>query len=249
VNARAVTRIWWRSAATAMAVTGLIVASGSTPGPTVRPAAADRTAGSEVVGRTGLANLDHLDHLVDGVVPPDQARHTTHRLSEDPEISMPWTYAEPRSDGSYRRIGGGSYDPGTDTYAQGAFNADDISRAAVVYLRHFRQHGDEHSRRTAYQLLRGLTYLQTTSGPHAGNVVLWMQPDGTLNPSAEPREEPDPSDSAASFWLARTVWALGEGYAAFRDADPAFARFLRARIELAVAAIDRQVLEPRYGTY
>ncbi len=28
--------------------------------------------------------------------------------------------------------------------------------------------------------------MQTATGPNAGNVVLWMQPDGTLNPSAEP---------------------------------------------------------------
>ena len=55
-----------------------------------------------------------------------------------------------------------------------------------------------------------------------------MQPDGTLNPSAEPKELPDPSDSDASYWLARTIWALGEGYAAFRARDPAFAGFLQA---------------------
>jgi hypothetical protein len=97
-------------------------------------------------------------------------------------------------------------------------------------------------------MLRGLTYLQTASGPNAGNVVLWMQPDGTLNRSADPPELPDPSDSDASYWLARTIWALGEGYAAFRRADPAFARFLRNRLELAVGAVDRQVLD-RYGEH
>ena len=70
-------------------------------------------------------------------------------------------------------------------------------------------------------------------GPNAGNVVLWMQPDGELNPSAEPVELPDPSDSDESYWLARTIWAFGEGYAAFRDADPAFAAFLGERLQLA----------------
>ena len=45
---------------------------------------------------------------------------------------------------------------------------------------------------SAYQLLRGLTYLQTVEGDDAGNVVLWMQPDGTLNPSADPVELPRP---------------------------------------------------------
>ena len=75
-----------------------------------------------------------------------------------------------------------------------------------------------------------------------------MQPDGTLNPSAEPVELPDPSDSDASYWLARTIWALGEGYAAFEDVDPAFAAFLRDRLELSIDAVDRQVLD-RYGDH
>ncbi len=109
------------------------------------------------------------------------------------------------------------------------------------------QFGDVHSRDQAYQLLRGLTYLQTVSGENQGNVVLWMQPDGTLNPSADPPELPDPSDSGASYWLARTIWALGEGYRAFRNEDPEFALFLRVRLELAIEAVDRQVLTPNYG--
>ena len=58
-----------------------------------------------------------------------------------------------------------------------------------------RQPEQSRAGRSAYQLLRALTYLQTVEGPNAGNVVLWMQPDGTLNPSAEPVELPDPSDS------------------------------------------------------
>jgi hypothetical protein len=196
-----------------------------------------------------LTNLAHLDFLGDRVAPPEQAGHTTWRIGQEPEIGVLWTYAEPQPDGSYRRLGGGTYDPATDTWGQGAFNADDMTRAAVVYLRHWRQFGDQASRDRAYQLLRGVTYLQTSSGPDAGNVVLWMQPDGTLNPSPTPTEEPDPSDSGPSYWLARTIWALGEGYAAFRAADPAFAGFLRERLELSLDALDRQVLDPRYGTY
>ena len=187
-------------------------------------------------------NLAHLDFLGEQVAPPAQAGHTTWRLEQEPAVGMLWTYADRNADGSYRRIGGGPYDAATDTYGQGAFNADDISRAAVVYLRYHRRHHDAHSRRAAYELLRGLAYMQTASGPNAGNVVLWMQPDGTFNPSPEPVELPDPSDSAESYWLARTVWALGEGYREFKYVDPAFARFLRARLDLSVAALERQVL-------
>ncbi|MFE9693290.1 hypothetical protein [Micromonospora sp. NPDC005806] len=189
-----------------------------------------------------LTNLAHLDFLRQDVTPPDQPGHTTYRLADTPAVGALWTYAEPGPDGTYRRVGGGAYHPDTDTWGQGAYNADDISRAAVVYLRHWHQTGAATSRNAAYQLLRGLTYLQTAEGPHTGNVVLWMQPDGTLNPSAEPKELPDPSDSDASYWLARTIWALGEGYAAFRGPDPDFAGFLRTRLDLAIAAVQRQVL-------
>ena len=90
--------------------------------------------------------------------------------------------------------------------------------------------------------------MQTSAGPNAGNVVLWMQPDGTLNPSPTPVELPDPSDSDESYWLARTIWALGEGYADFRDADPTFAAFLKDRLDLSIAALQRQTLS-RYGSY
>jgi hypothetical protein len=224
-------------AATPLALGGAPTASAA---PTTAPAA---TATS-----SRLTNLDHLDFLGDRVAPPTQARHTTYRLSSQPEVGVLWTYADHQDDGSYRRVGGGPYHSDTDTYDQGAFNADDLARAAVVYLRDWRQTGDASSREHAYELLRGLTYLQTASGPNAGNVVLWQQPDGRLNPSPIIKETPDPSDSDASYWLARTVWALGEGYARFQKADPSFASFLKRRLDLAVAALDRQVLDA-YGDH
>src|SRR4029453_17482880 len=121
-----------------------------------------------------LPNLAHLDFLGDRVDPPDQAGHTTWRLDREPRIGVLWTYAEPQPDGSYRRLGGGTYDPATNTWGQGAFNAADMTRASVVSLRPWRQFGDPASRDHAYQLLRGVTYLQTSAGPDAGNVVLWM---------------------------------------------------------------------------
>jgi hypothetical protein len=188
-----------------------------------------------------LSNPAHLDFLRTSVTPPPAAGHTT--FGSEP-LGVLWTYADRQADGSYKRIGGGTYDPVTNTYGQGAYNADDIARAAVVYLRHWSLFGDAASLTAARGLLRGLTYLQSPNG----NVVLWMQPDGTLNPSADPVELPDPSDSGPSYWLARTVWALGEGYAVFRRTDRAFAGFLRDRLKSAIAALERQVLV-RYGQY
>jgi hypothetical protein len=195
-----------------------------------------------------LTNLAHLDWLGTSVTPEGTPRHSTYRLDAEPSIGMVWTYGEHQPDGGYRRVGGGRYDRATDRYGQGAFNTDDVARAAVVYLRHWRATGSPDSRTSAYQLLRGLAYLQTVAGPHAGNVVLWMQPDGTLNPVADPPEQPAPSDTGPACWLARTIWALGEGYAAFRCADPPFAVFLRGRLMLALDAVQRQSLV-HYGQW
>jgi hypothetical protein len=195
-----------------------------------------------------LSNLDHLNFLLDEVAPTATAEHDTWRLAEEPRLVMPWTYADARDGGTFERIGGGELDPATGYWGQGAYNADDVARTAVVYLRHWTQFGDEASKEHAYELLRSTAYLQTLSGSKAGNVVLWMQPDGTLNPSADPVELPDPSDSGESYWLARSLWAFGEGYAAFRDVDPEFARFLQDRLQLGVDALDRQTLS-RYGQH
>jgi mannose-6-phosphate isomerase-like protein (cupin superfamily) len=222
--------------ALAMALSSLLAAAGPA---TAAPASAATAK--------PLTNLAHLNWLGATVRPPKQARHTTYQLKKHPRVGVLWTYAE-IDGGVWTRKGGGDYDAATNTWGQGAFNADDISRAAVVYTRHWQLTGKKSSRKHARQLLRGLTYLQTATGPNRGNVVLWMQPDGTLNRSAIPVEQPDPSDSDAAYWTARTIWALGEGYAAFRDVDPKFASFLRTRLVLSMHAIDREVLD-KYGTY
>lgn len=224
-----------------MLLTGAGVASATQPAPTApaAPAAASQAP---------LTNLAHLNFLLDNVPLHPMDGHTTYQLDTKPSAQAPWTYSNKNADGSYTRVGGGSLDAATGRWSQGAFNADDIARTAVVYLRHWQQTGDVSSRDRAFDVLRELTYLQTTSGPNAGNVVLWQQADGTLTPSAKPVELPDPSDSAESYWLARTVWALGEGYAAFKSADPQFASFLQTRLDLAVASLNKQSLA-RYGKY
>lgn len=206
--------------------------------------------GAVAASPTKLTNLSHLDFLLDDVpLLTGVAGHTTYDMSAEPTARAPWVYANRQADGSFQRVGGGPItNASKGWYAQGAFDADDISRSAVVYLRDWKQNSTPSSRTTAFELLRELTYLQTTTGPNAGDVVLWQQSDGTLNPSAIPKDNPDPSDSGESYWLARTVWALGEGYADFRTADPAFASFLADRMHLAVSALERQSLS-HYGTY
>jgi hypothetical protein len=226
------------------AAAGLLIAASIA----IAPAAAGASLPPALAAPAPLTNLAHLDFLTATVTPPQQAGHTTYQLGTEPSVGVLWVYANYLAPGSYQVTGGGTYDPANNTYGQGAYDADDISRAAVVYLQHWVQFGDQHSRDEAYQLLRGLTYLQTVSGPGAGNVVLWMQPGGSLDPTPTPADSPNPSDSGASYWLARTIWALGEGYADFRATDPAFAAFLQQRLDLAIGALDREVLTS-YGQF
>ncbi|GAA4266297.1 hypothetical protein [Frondihabitans peucedani] len=195
-----------------------------------------------------LTNLAHLDYLLDTTAPSAVPGHTTYALDSQPTLTMPWVYADARPGGTFQRVGGGPLDPATGHWGQGSYDSDDVSRAAVVYLRDWEQTGSATSRQKAYELLRSTAYFQTTTGPDAGNVVLWMQPDGTLNPSPVPVELPDPSDSGDSYWLARSLWAFGEGYAAFQKTDPAFAAFLQDRLRLGVKALDRGPLAS-YGRY
>ena len=189
-----------------------------------------------------LTNLAHLRFLLAEVPVVASATHTTFGIEASPRVLAPWTYADTDGAGGYRPVGGGTRDAVTGYWTQGAYNADDIARAAIVFLRDWTATGDPQSRDEARDVLRSLAFLQTTSGDNAGRVVLWQQEDGTLNPSAIPVELPDPSDSAESYWLARTVWAFGEGYAAFRREDAAFAAFLLERLHLALDALSRESL-------
>ena len=195
-----------------------------------------------------LTNLAHLDYLMDTITSPAASGHTTYDLAGEPTITMPWVYANANADGSFTRVGGGDLDAATGHYGQGSFDTDDIARAAVVYIRDWTQNHRASSEKRAYELLRSTAFFQVTSGPNAGNTVLWMQPDGTFNTTPTPPDSPNPSDSGASYWLARSLWAFGEGYAAFKHSDPKFAAFLKQRIDLGVAALDREVLS-KYGTY
>ena len=193
---------------------------------------------------TPLTNLAHLNFLGDRVPVVGTAAHSTYHLAQNPTVGVLWVYADSHPDGTFTRVGGGKFNATTNRYGQGAFDADDISRAAVVYLRQWRATGSVPARDRAYQLLRGLAYFQTLTGPHKGDMVLWMQPDGTLNPSPTPADSPQPSDRGPSYWVARSIWAYGEGYAAFARTDPHFAAFLKWRMDLAVAAVRREVIAP-----
>ena len=202
---------------------------------------------SPVAAATPLTNLAHLDSLGASITPPVQAGHTTYGMVRIRASRCSGSTRNQTGAGAFGTLVAGRTTR-TNSWGQGSYDTDDLARAAVVYIRHWQQFGDAHSRDLAYELLRTVTYMQTVSNDaRNGNFVLWMQPDGTLHASV-PGDLPDPSDSGSSYWLARSLWALGEGYAAFRDADPAFAEFLQERFTLARQAVERENLV-HFGSY
>ena len=155
--------------------------------PTIASSAAANAAGP-------LTNLAHLDFLTDRVAVTDKAEHSTYRLAADPKVGVLWVYAKAGAHGKFARVGGGAYDPARNTYGQGAFDADDIARAAMVYLRQWRATGDKKAKDQAYQLLRGLTYLQTQgrrvrgeSAIHCGSVQREDERHALTSRSPHPR--------------------------------------------------------------
>ncbi|OUE07729.1 hypothetical protein CMsap09_02175 [Clavibacter michiganensis] len=189
-----ITRTAAALAAVALAAGGL-TAAGAATAPRALAAPDDGAA---------LTSTAHLDFLLDEATPTPVDGHTTYRLAEEPALTMPWTYADARPGGAFARVGGGPLDPVTGDWGQGAYNTDDISRAAVVYVRHWQQTGDTASRERAYELLRALAYFQTTTGDDAGNVILWMQPDGDFNESPSRSSSPTPpTRETATGWPAR----------------------------------------------
>ncbi|MHB0856847.1 MAG: hypothetical protein ACYC5M_04680 [Anaerolineae bacterium] len=205
---------------------------------------------AQVTAQDGIINLSHLEFLHDTVPYPSDPPEGHETFEPGVDLDAWWTYADYDAEtDSYRRVGGGAYDEATDTWGQGAYNLDDVARVAVVYLTHYRYYGEEQSLEMAYGALRHVMYMQTLTGENAGNFVIWMQPDGTLNLTPTPPDDPNPADAGFSWWAARAMWAMAEGYDVFREELPEFAEALQQRMELAMEALDRQVIEPNYGQY
>ena len=101
----------------------------------VETAAAATTATPSKHSR--LTNLAHLDWLGDTITPPAQAGHTTYQPRQRPvhrRPSGPTPTATPTA--PFRHVGGGDLRRRDQhVLRQGAFNADDLTRALVVYLR------------------------------------------------------------------------------------------------------------------
>lgn len=121
----------------------------------------------------------------------------------------------------------------TDAAGEGIACVDDIARAAVVYMRA----GDAGHFARIRSLLRFVLLLQNSDGTFYN----FVHRDLTIN------REGATSFASFGFWAARGYWALGEGYAFFRERDPAFAAVLRSAFWRCLPQLD--ALASAYGSY
>ena len=161
-------------------------------------------------------SLGHLDLLGEDVVVEGDTLRLVH------------IYAEPDGDGGWTFVG---------DHDEGIACVDDVARAAVVYLRHYEETGDDGSRRTAVKLLRFVRHLQADSGLFYNFV--WdreMTPNTTFRTSVA---------TDVSWWTARAVWALATGARVLEGSDPAEAAAALGAVRRVEPHLDR--LLARYG--
>ncbi|WP_217591789.1 hypothetical protein [Cohnella sp. GbtcB17] len=145
-------------------------------------------------------------------------------------------YAEPvdRSDlgKGYKWVG----DP-----QEGVAALDDVARAVLVYVEHYKTYGDAYS----YDMIkRGLSF------------AMWMQtPEGDFdNFVAEDaqgklyKKDSHSSFTGFSFWAVRAYEAMAAALPVLEAKDAAFAAKVRTRAALCLDRV-RQLVKPLYGTY
>lgn len=140
-----------------------------------------------------LVNLDHLKFLTEVVEIEDQSSALVHIYSEAPDYE--WV----------------------DAAGEGLAALDDVARAAIVYLWHYEQTGDEESLELARACLNFVMYMQAEDGEFYNFVT---DAQGTINRTG------NTSFKSLSWWAMRGLWALGEGVRVFDTVDPAYADIL-----------------------
>lgn len=150
-----------------------------------------------------LINTAHLDHLYQEIELDGEKVGIIHIYAEYPDYA--WTEA-----------------PG-----EGIACMDDITRAAVFYLRYARHSGREEYETRARYLLKSVLHLQAENGFFYNFISASHTIEKKLKNSL-PRGD---------WWSWRALWALSESYSYYLHKDPDFAAILNESIQKTVKAI------------
>ncbi len=149
-------------------------------------------------------NLEHLDRLSEVIHIDGIPMRITHIYSEYPDYD--WVEAR----------------------GEGITCVDDVSRATIVYLRHYELYGDSLSLGKARMALNFVLYM----GQNDGQFYNFIYRDHSIN------KEGRTSKKSFNFWAVRGLRTLCYGYKIFNKIDCSYAKELKVQIEPALDQID-----------
>ena len=153
---------------------------------------------------TSLVNLSHLDHLYEEIEIDTKSMAIIHIYADYPDYI--WVEA-----------------PG-----EGTACIDDVTRAAIVFLRHYKYTGEQSSLAKAKKLLDFVLYMQAPNGLFYNFIFS----DLTINKT---RSNSMPK---ADWWAWRAIWAMSEAISIFEKTDVNYSNILKASIQKTFPAID-----------
>ncbi|MFZ0389681.1 MAG: hypothetical protein WAN36_04405 [Calditrichia bacterium] len=151
-----------------------------------------------------LINTAHLDHLSRNIEVKGLTMRIVYIYAEAPDYEL------------------------TDAEGEGIACVDDVARAAVFYLRHYRQSQNSTSLEKARKMLNFLQYMQAPNGLFYNFIFA----DYSINKTREN------SRPVANWWTWRAFWALAEAVPIFQEPDPGYARNLQASLSQVYLAMD-----------
>ena len=158
-------------------------------------------------------NLRHLDHLCETINIGGTLMMVTHIYSEYPDYN--WV----------------------DASDEGISCVDDVSRASILYLRHYTMYGDSVSLEKTRRGLNFVMYMEQEDGEFYNFILR----DYSIN------TEGRTSKKSFNWWAVRGLRTLCYGYRVFSEIDSAYASELKEHIELTFGRI-REFLK-YYGKY
>lgn len=154
--------------------------------------------------RTSLLNFSHLERLTQEIIFGKDTAAIVAIYSDYPD---------------YRPV---------EAKGEGLACVDDVARAAILYLRHFKYTSDPKSLERSKKLLTFLLHMQADNGLFYN----FIYSDYSIN-----RERRN-SQPLADWWTWRAMWALAEGQEIVRENSPDFAKRLVFHLEKTFYAID-----------
>lgn len=158
-------------------------------------------------------NLKHLDHLSETIQVDGIPMMIIHIYSEYPEYG--WV----------------------DASEEGISCVDDVSRAAVLYLRHYEMCGDNVSLEKARRGLNFVMYMEQEDGEFYNFILS----DYSINRKGRT------SKKSFNWWAVRGLRALCYGYKVFSKIDTSYAKELKKHIESTFDRIKESL--KYYGEY